>query len=356
MQTTYQMTPTNTRFFQLPLLLGTIFILGMLVGCDRTASDDGAPEGNAIYYWRTQFTLSEKEKAFLKENDIQTIYLHLFDVVKGADGKPMPDNTLRFDSAARPSQEIVPTVFIAEGLLRDTTIDVTELADRIIGRADKMLTANGYGRPGELQLDYDWAQSDRKRYFLLVKASADRMHKEGRRLSATIRLHQLAQEPPEADYGVLMVYNIGNFADPKEKNSILSIEKLEPYLRYVKSYPLPLATALPLYDWDLLFHQDKFRVIARGVDLEDTAMFLKADDSHYVAKRYGAVAMSFGEQGGARIYPGDVIRRERSESPTVDSAAMLIRGLRPGMLRRTVGYHLDERYLERGRHLFSGNN
>lgn len=149
-----------------------------------------------------------------------------------------------------------------------------------------------------------------------------------------------------------MVYNIGNFADPKEENSIISIDNLRPYLRYLRSYPLPLATALPLYDWSLLFHKDEFKVIARGLNVDDTTQFTRLDATHYMAKTYGAVSMSVGRQGGARIYPGDIVRREQSETATVDSAVNLIRQYRPSATKRLVVYHLDEQYLKRAAHIF----
>lgn len=335
----------------IPGLIG-IVIIALLFGCGSHNRDVKCPDGNSVYFWRSVFSLSDAENEFLDANDVKTIYLHLFDVVKGPDGMPVPDNTLRFDLSSRPVRQIVPTVFIAESTLKDTAIDLSELAGNIIDRADDMLVKNGLSRPEEIQLDYDWTQSDRNAYFRLLTLAAERLHREGRRLSATIRLHQLAQTPPEVDYGVLMVYNIGNFADPEEKNSILSIENLKPYLRYLRGYPLPLVTALPLYDWNLLFHQDKFKVIARGIDVEDTVAFRKVDDSHYVALAYGAVPMSYGPKGGARIYPGDIVRREVSDVQTVDSALSLIRERRPSMTKRIVLYHLDPQYLDRANRIF----
>lgn len=244
----------------IPISFIIIAIFGFFFNCCGNSQNENCPEGNAVYFWRKTFSLTDTEKQFLKDNEITTLYLHMFDVVKGPDNKPQPDNTLLFDSTLRIPQEIVPTVFIAESLLKDITINLSELSDNIIQRIDDMLTSNGYPAPKEIQLDYDWVQTDRKAYFQLLSETRTRLHKQGRRLSATIRLHQLSQQPPEVDYGVLMVYNIGNFADPKEKNSIISIDNLKPYLRYLKKYPLPLATALPLYDWNLLFHQDKFNL------------------------------------------------------------------------------------------------
>jgi hypothetical protein len=55
--------------------------------------------------------------------------------------------------------------------------------------------------------------------------------------------------PPPVDYGVLMVYNTGSPAKWKERNPILDIRDVAPYLNRLDDYPLPLAAAYPVYLW-----------------------------------------------------------------------------------------------------------
>ena len=69
------------------------------------------------------------------------------------------------------------------------------------------------------------------------------------KISTTIRLHQLSMAPPPVDYGVLMVYNTGSPAKWKERNPILDIRDVAPYLNRLDDYPLPLAAAYPVYLW-----------------------------------------------------------------------------------------------------------
>ena len=71
----------------------------------------------------------------------------------------------------------------------------------------------------------------------------------GTRLSTTIRLHQLSMLAPPVDYGALMVYNTGDPRKSEERNPILDYRDVGPYLKHLDSYPLPLATAYPVFRW-----------------------------------------------------------------------------------------------------------
>ena len=56
-------------------------------------------------------------------------------------------------------------------------------------------------------------------------------------------------EAPPVDYGVLMVYNTGNPQHFRERNPILDIRDVTPYLRYLSDYQLPMAAAYPVFSW-----------------------------------------------------------------------------------------------------------
>ena len=108
----------------------------------------------------------------------------------------------------------------------------------------------------EVQFDCDWTESTHDAYFQFIKAirpALKEYFKKDIAISSTIRLHQLAQEPPAVDYGVLMCYNTGNFKDFKTENSILDVRDVEKYTKYLKKYALPLKLALPDFSWDVEF-------------------------------------------------------------------------------------------------------
>lgn len=313
--------------------------------CSGTLDAD-APSGTAVYYWRTTLQLSPAEREFLQREQVGAIYLHIFDV--GSNGRDLvPRNTLRFVDTIAAGIELIPTVFIEPDALSNR-LPVDSLADRIIDRADKMLTANGYDRPAEIQVDFDWTLTNREAYFAILSQMHARLAAESRRLSTTIRLHQLAQTPPPVDYGVLMVYNVGNITDPAETNSILSEKRVRPYLRYLPDYRLPLATALPVYSWNVVFSQGRFKAIAFDLDLADTSAFTPIDSTHYRCSKYAPlpVAGTVSADGG-RIFPGDMVRNEFIGPATLETTLQSIADARPGAVRRIILYHLDEKSLSR---------
>ena len=116
------------------------------------------------------------------------------------------------------------------------------------------------------------------------------------------------------------------------------------YLPGLRSYPLPLRAALPLYEWNLLFHEGKFVAIARDVNLSDTTSFLRLDGNRYEVLKY--MPLPVGSSGGSpsgRLYPGDILRRERSEYAVLDSAIRMIGRERFEMRNTLILYHLDEK-------------
>ena len=46
-----------------------------------------------------------------------------------------------------------------------------------------------------------------------------------------------------------MVYNTGDPQKFAERNPILDLRDVQPYMRYLADYPLPLAAAYPVYAW-----------------------------------------------------------------------------------------------------------
>ncbi|MCM1333109.1 MAG: hypothetical protein NC248_10935 [Bacteroides sp.] len=322
-------------------IVSVLFICAMFLstGC---SSGSGYADGRAVYYWRTTLKLSEEERRFIADNDIDVVYLHLFDV-RDIDGELMPTSTLSFRDTIPDSVRVIPVIFIEPGALNGSA-PVDSLASRIISRCDKMLTQNGYPLPDEVQIDFDWTLSNRKKYYGVLENAADIMHSRGGVLSTTIRLHQLAQTPPPVDRGVLMVYNTGNITDFSTTNSILDCNSVKPYIGMLRSYRLPLSTALPIYSWDVVFSGGEFKAISRSLEVTDTAMFVPENDGRYRCIKYGPLAMAGSRDGlGGRIYPGDVVRHEFVSPATLATVFSEIKSARPDAVRNIVLYHLDEK-------------
>lgn len=321
-------------------MAATVAILLLSCGSDR----HNTPQGNAIYYWRTTLSLSPQERASLGDLDIRTLYLHMFDI-REKDGELRPTSTLIFNYTIPENIEIVPVVFIEPSALNGTA-STDSLADRIISRVDRMLTLNGYPRPSEVQIDFDWTLRNRDLYYGILRRAYEVLHSEGRRLSTTIRLHQLSQPVPPVDYGVLMVYNVGRVTSPDETNSILSRETVRPYLKALHKYTLPLATALPVYSWDIVFSDNRFKAIAHSLTLSDTTEFHPVGDNWFRVMRYGPLDMAGNRDGsGGRLFPGDMVRHEFVTPATLSAVRDDIRHSATDATNRLILYHLDEKSL-----------
>lgn len=225
---------------------------------------------NSVYYWRTVFSLDTTEKAFLVKHKIERIYLKMFDVAveyNHAIGKPevVPIATMQFKSAIPTNVEVVPVAYITLDALRAMSGRESEFASLLVERLKAMMSYNECGAMREIQLDCDWTKSTKKIYSMLCSSVKKMLEKEGVKLSVTIRLHQLKEVPPEADSGVLMLYNTGALKDATTKNSILDIEDVEPYLEKT-DYPLALDYAYPTFGWGVKFKENQFVAIVSDQD------------------------------------------------------------------------------------------
>ena len=232
-----------------------IAILGVIsmmhVGCTQPIE---LPEENAVYYWRTDLRLDSTERAFLATYNIKKVYCRYFDVVINdtATG-PMPNATIHFNDTLPDGVELIPTVYITENCMHQPH---KGLAQKLVQRIKQMNETNDIKNVHEIQIDCDYTERSRQTYYEFLKevraAWLEPNNPDNTSthiLSTTIRLHQLAMEAPPADYGVLMLYNTGDPRKWTERNPILDIRDVSPYLKRLDDYPLPLAAAYPVYSW-----------------------------------------------------------------------------------------------------------
>ena len=238
-------------------MTGLLLTILLLTACNQQPVE--MAEQNAVYYWRTELRLDSIEQAFLRQHHIQKVYCRYFDVVM-QDGEPMPNATISFRDTLPEGIEMVPTIFITEDCMHAPH---PELAEKLVKRILQMNETHDIRNVHEIQIDCDYTERSRQTYYDFLKEVSihyppstihhplSTIHHPPStiHLSATIRLHQLAMPAPPVDYGVLMLYNTG---DPKkfmERNPILDIRDVQPYLRYLADYPLPMAAAYPVFQW-----------------------------------------------------------------------------------------------------------
>lgn len=242
-------------------ILGICLLIGLLTtGCSQQRREV-LPEGNAVYYWRTDWRLDTTERAFLKQHHINKVYCRYFDVVMNDSLGPMPNATIRFSENLPEGIELIPTVFITEDCMHQKP---DGLAEKIVKRIIQMNETNDIMGVKEIQIDCDFTAKSRRYYydFLSELANSSLFTSHFSLLSTTIRLHQLSMKVPPVDYGVLMLYNTGHPMKFMERNPILDIRDVAPYLRYLDDYELPMAAAYPIFLW----HR-----IIQGVDIEHVA-------------------------------------------------------------------------------------
>lgn len=226
-------------------------LLTIIIGCG-----DGkkTPAVRSAYFWSTVFELDSTQMDFIHRHGIRKIYLRYFDVVTTASGEVLPNATVQFVTPQPDSTEIVPTIFITN---ESMTHPPADLAEKILGRVLQMNETRDIMGVREIQIDCDWSGRTREAYFAMLRELSEKAKAKGIDISATIRLHQLAQKAPPVSRGVLMMYNTSDIKD-KEHNPILDSHDAEPYMRHLDHYSLPLATAYPMFYWDLLFRGDRF--------------------------------------------------------------------------------------------------
>jgi hypothetical protein len=208
------------------------------------------PEGNAVYYWRTDLRLDSTERAFLRQYHIDKVYCRYFDVVMDTvQGQgPKPNATITFSDTLPEDIEIVPTVYITENCMHEPH---QGLAEKIVRRILQMNETHDIKHVREIQIDCDFTTRSMKAYYQFLKEVKEGW---GQHLSITIRLHQLSMPVPPVDDGVLMIYNTGDPRKWTERNPILDIRDVSPYLKHLDGYSLPLAAAYPVFSWQRIIN------------------------------------------------------------------------------------------------------
>lgn len=309
---------------------------------------------NSIYYWKTVFKLGNDELSFIKRHNIGKIYLRMFDVIKdnyavSPEEAVRPNATVRIDDReyyllrdSLKDIEIVPTVYITLDALKAMNNHEGRLAENIVARVKNMCSYNALPNVKELQIDCDWTVSTEDSFFRLCDSLKYELLNFNLpwQLSSTIRLHQLARKTPNVDKGVLMVYNTGDFDNPDVRNSIIDLKDVEPYLKRLSKYSLPLDIAYPAYSWHLLFRKRKFVGLLRDPDVNDTAKFLKTDENHYIA-------LKDIPHNNIIIRRGDEIRSENSLYKEVKSVKDLIERKMAYKQHSNILYHFDSENLSK---------
>ncbi len=242
----------------------SVFLSSLLAAC---TPDDNRPDVS-FYYWRTVFELSDAERQALRDNEVNKIYIRYFDVDVDRSGKTFPESPIRFVHKPENIQTI-PVVYIKNKVMLQDSLSVDELAGHIISYIALINDSAGIKTFDEIQIDCDWTLKSRDKFMQFVDTLK---RKSGKKLSATIRLHQVkhytSTRIPDVDKGVLMYYNMGKIA-ADTLNSIYDRNVAKRYIESLKHYPLRLDIALPVYSWGVVIRDDKVFRLDGKINISD---------------------------------------------------------------------------------------
>ncbi len=299
---------------------------------------------HAFYYWRSSFSLSSDDFEYLKELEVNKLYIRFFDVDWNQNSNsavPVGDVSIETDSLG--SIEIVPVVFITNRSLENINNSlIQDLASKIYRKITGKIGMFSNPDYREIQLDCDWTASTKDKYFNLIKYIEKLAATEKICLSATIRLHQIKYYRltgvPPVKRGMLMFYNMTPVSDFRTKNSIYDEGAAKKYLINFNKYPLPLDVALPAFSWGVLFRRNN--IIALINDLNKEQISKDSDFKQLDVIRYMAQKDKFFD--GQFIKKYDILRLEIITPEITKGAAELIASKIENSNLTVAIYHLNK--------------
>jgi hypothetical protein len=339
----------QTMFFKKKVIIILLILeVVFLIGCQKQPRQ----VNTSFYHWKTDFHLTDFEKNYCKQLKINKLYVRIFDV-DWDDANHFPKPIAIVDTLEKTDWEIIPTIFI-------TNRTFTQLADNQIDTLVKLIfqtislkiegDAEG-GNFNEIQIDCDWTNTTRERFFSFLKKLKTVSNKK---ISSTIRLHQVKFKEktgvPPVDGGVLMAYNMGNLEDAKTQNSILDIEILKSYVSKLKNYPLKLDVALPIFSWGVVIRDGEVVKLINNLTKNELQYppqyFIENTDNHFEVLKNTYLK-------GFYLYKDDEIRIENTDSGQVSilkNAADIISQNIDNQQLTIIFYHLDSVTLQRIRY------
>ena len=330
-----------TKWFNrmLALALGLAILLAF-VACQRVHHD----VSTSFYYWQTEYHLGDGEKDALSRLGVGRMYVRFFDVDYSfaPDAAVVPVAEIR-GLTPDSSVEIVPVVYITQRALANT--NETHIKQLALAIWNKVKFMRDSTLIKELQLDCDWTESTKSKYFRILETIASAAPRLT--LSSTVRLHQVKYAtscgvPPVAR-GTLMCYNADNPGRPETVNSVFDESTIAKYIDFAQDYPIPLDVALPIFSQAVLFRNSKAMYLignATRQSIDSSGIFGRTGPNTYSATTCGYFA-------GHYIYERDSLRLEQ---PAMEQLLRISKKISNKIKNKDITvtfFHLDERTIER---------
>ena len=279
-----------------------------------------------IYFWKTKFSLSNEDLSWLKETEIKKLYVRFFDV----DWNPninaaVPVGDVTIETKKVDGVVIIPVVFITNRTFTNLPDSlIAELSKNIYKKISAKLSLFTNQTTNEIQLDCDWTESTREKYFSLIELIKKLSQRNNIEVTSTIRLHQIKffskTGVPPVKRGMLMFYNMSDVSDIQTINSIYDEDAAKKYLTNFDKYPTDLDVVLPAFSWACWFRNGKLKNLIndlKATELASNKNFIKEDKNIFRAIKETSLK-------GNYFLPGDFLRTEETDFTTTLSAAELV--------------------------------
>lgn len=321
----------------------TICLLLISLASCHNGSKSSVKKEVGFYFWHTRFALGSQPLAYAKDLHARFLYVRLFDVdtVHLPNGKigMAPISIIQSYQKAPDSMQIIPVVYFTRQAMKHMP-SVDSMASKLNNLVTRITIHHGWTFR-EIQWDFDWTPTTKMAYFDLLKKLKQYPLLKDKLFSATIRLHQIKNRGmagiPPVDKGLLMCYNMGDLKNYSTRNSILDQQKITTYLSGMKSYPMPLDLAFPLFQWGLQFRQHQFVSILNSVSYDS----LSNNPSIKQQGNGNFMITNNMQLQGFELQSGDEVRFEQVSFSQLKEAATFLSSRMPTDSFRINFFHLD---------------
>lgn len=336
-------------------IIAFLVICCLTISCERKTSS----KSYSFYHWKTTLENSDAQNEVLQRSGGDRLYVRMFDLkVDPTRDQVLPVGTVQIpDSLTLMVQEIVPVVYIKNEVFSHPDSDEENLEILVENTTSKLARLLSWNLKNytikEIQIDCDWTDRTKERYFSFLQAlkASDQFKGLGNEfvphLSATIRWHQVKYRErtgvPPVDRGLIMAYNVGELASVEESNSIINNITTQQYVARLKDYPIGYDVALPLFEWYAQYRNNELVALINEIDSAVLNRIAQSTGNHLytISKEYASRDSYF--------YQDDILRKETVDFEKLKQLSVLIKK-NSTREYRTIFYHINSPLLNEFTH------